>query len=166
MNSADWFAARGIVRTDGELMLVIPDCRQTTDYGCGRACVDAVAEFHGLRPPRSSPRWANAVQGMAPDTVAAALRSLGLAVLAGGPMEVATLKALVGAGWPVICPVTRSGVGHWVVVRGVWRGRVYFHCPSWGACSEPVATWESQWRDATDTGTPFVRWGVAAGPPG
>lgn len=160
----DWFRARGIVRTDGETMLEIPDCRQRDEHSCGVACVEAVAEFHGLRVPRNSPKWANSVQGTAPDTVAAALRSLGLSVLAGGPLEVGTLKALVAAGWPVLCPVTRAGHGHWVVVRGVSRGRVHFHDPTDGPASEPVASWEGQWADTTDTGQAFVRWGIAVGP--
>lgn len=160
----NWFARRGIPRTDGDVMLDIPPVLQRKDFDCGAACVAAVAEFHGLAA-RGVRGWACPVAGMAPDTMLAALRSLGLSVLAGGPLEVTTLRALTKEGWPVICPITRAAGGHWVVVRGVRRGRVHFHCPTHGASSEPVATWETQWCDSTETGTPFVRWGVAAGPP-
>jgi hypothetical protein len=64
-------------------------------------------------------RYANPVQGMAPDTLAAVLRSLGLRVLAGQMVGgIADLQHFTRLGCPVACPITESAGGHWVVVAG------------------------------------------------
>jgi ABC-type bacteriocin/lantibiotic exporter with double-glycine peptidase domain len=142
------------------MLLTIPDIRQATDYDCGAAAVDAVCRFHGLRA-RGPAKYANAVQGMAPSTVEAVLRSLGLTVW-GGPIltGVGGLAHLTRAGVPVLCPTGLRG-GHWVVVRGVGRGRVHFHCPVDGPSSLPRLSWESNWCDTSHTGEAFARWGIA-----
>ena len=141
-------------------MLMIPDVRQTTDYDCGAAAVDAVAEFHGQRRRSLSgiKHIANPVQGMAPETVEAVLRSIGLTVLS-GVMTVADLRHLTRTGRPVLCPVATGG-GHWVVVRGVTRCRVHYHCPTHGPSSLPILSWESQWHGETRHGHGFERWGI------
>lgn len=142
------------------MLLDIPDVRQASDYDCGAACLDAVAQFHGLRV-RGPARLANAVQGMSPDTVEAVLRALGLPVLS-GTMAVADLRHLTRTGRPVLCPVARAG-GHWVVVRGVARGKVHFHDPAAGPGAEREADWLAGWRDVARSGAEFARWGIGAG---
>lgn len=157
----DWFAARGIPRTEADAVILdIPDIRQAEDYDCGSAALDAVARFHGLRK-RGPVRLANPVQGMSPDTVEAVLRSLGLRVLS-GTMTLPDLQSLTRSGRPVLCPVTtQGGGGHWVVVRGVARRTVYTHCPLFGRLSVRAADWLAGWRDATRAGHEFDRWGIA-----
>lgn len=137
-------------------MLTIPDIRQREDYDCGAAALDAVASYWGLRA-RGPAKLANAVHGMAPDTVEAVLRALGLSVLS-GEMTVADLRHLTREGRPVLCPVAVRG-GHWVVVRGVERGRVHVHCPIEGPAAWRLADWEAGWADST-RGREFVRWGI------
>lgn len=139
------------------MLLDIPDIRQQADYDCGAAALDAVLSFHGLRV-RGPVRLANAVQGMSPDTVEAVLRSVGLAVLS-GTMTVGDLRHLTRAGRPVLCPVSAGG-GHWVVVRGVARGRVHFHCPTRGPVHTPELHWVAEWVDTSRSGQTFSHWGI------
>lgn len=138
-------------------MLTIPAILQATDYDCGAAALDAVAEFWGLRK-RGPVRLANPIQGMAPDAVEAVLRSLGLSVLS-GTMTVGDLRHLTATGRPVLCPVALAG-GHWVVVRGVARGSVHFHCPTTGPSKMREAEWLVDWRDNSRSGHWFDRWGI------
>ena len=157
----DWFQARGIHRTEGETVLLsLPDIRQTESYDCGAAAIDTVLRFHGSRA-----RWdrtlANPVQGMAPDMIEAVLRSLGFELIT-GPMMVADLKYFTRSWRPVVCPCSDWG-GHWVVVRGVERGRVHFHCPLRGAVSAGEMEWRERWADQSRNGVTFDRWGIAVG---
>lgn len=139
------------------MLLDIPDVRQREDFDCGAAALDAVARFYGLRE-RGPVRLANAVQGMSPDTVEAWLRAVGFGVLS-GTMTVADLAHLTKTGRPVLCPVARGG-GHWVVVRGVFRNRVHFHCPTHGPDVAHEFDWVPAWRDETRAGHDYRHWGI------
>lgn len=141
-------------------MLSIPDVRQREDYSCGDAAIDAALAALGLRR-KPGTRLANAIQGTAPDTVAAALRACGARVSAGEVLTgIEGLRHYGAAGLPVLCPVALYG-GHWVCVRGVCRGRVHFHCPLIGADSRRAADWLSIWTDrASETGHEFTHWGI------
>lgn len=148
-------------------MLTLPDVRQADDYDCGWAAVDAVAQYWGKRT-RGPAKLANRVQGMQPDTVEAVLRSLGFSVLS-GTMYVGLLRELTAAGNPVLCPITLATeggpVGHWVVVRGVARGRVHYHCPAAGPKATSYTKWVDAWRDSHRV-SQFDRWGVCPMPVG
>lgn len=78
-----------------------------------------------------------------------------------GTMTVDDLRHLTRTKRPVVCPVTLpDGNGHWVVVRGVLRGRVHIHCPIFGPHAQPVAAWLSRWYDSTSKGHEYDRWGI------
>jgi hypothetical protein len=144
-------------------LIEIPDVRQRSDYGCGDAAVDAALGALGISRKRGT-RLSNPVQGIAPDTVAAVLRAAGCVVLAGPmPGTVGDLKHFTASGCPVLCPVANHG-GHWVVVRGVQRGRVYYHCPLDGPLSRPGGEWLAHWHDTSaEGGHAFACWGVVVG---
>jgi ABC-type bacteriocin/lantibiotic exporter with double-glycine peptidase domain len=73
------------------------------------------------------------------------------------------LRALTRVDVPVICAVRDDdGGGHWVVVRGVERGRVYFHCPLKGPRSRPEDEWVANWHDVGMLGDRFESYGIAA----
>lgn len=156
-----WHQRRGLIAREVEMvMLSIPDVRQGDGHSCGDAAIDAALAALGLRR-RPGTKLANAIQGLAPDTVAAVLRASGATVLA-GPMVsgIEALRHFTAAGCPVLCPIAERG-GHWVVVRGVGRGRVHFHCPIDGPDSRRAAEWLDVWHDsASETGHGFARWGV------
>jgi hypothetical protein len=161
----NWFEARGIRRVEEVAeMIEVPDIRQREDYGCGDAAIDSALGSLGLRR-KPGTRIANPVQGVAPDTVAAVLRASGARVQAGEVLTgVEGLRHFTAAGLPVLCPVALYG-GHWVCVRGVYRGRVHFHCPLVGPDSRRAADWLALWTDrASETGHGFDRWGIVCAP--
>lgn len=144
------------------MLLTIPDIRQREDFDCGSAAVDSLCAFYG--PRRRTPvKLANRIDGMSPDTVSAVLRALGFRVLA-GPMVggLADLQHYTRAGLPVLCPITVDAGGHWVVVRGVERGRVYLHDPTHGPRSVRAQAWLGGWRDTSASGHEFDQWGIVA----
>jgi ABC-type bacteriocin/lantibiotic exporter with double-glycine peptidase domain len=161
MAAADWFARRAIPRAEEDaVFLTLPDVRMRDSFDCGAACVEAAAAFWGVRCRPA--RLANPAQGMAPDTVEAVLRSIGLAVLS-GTMAAADLRHLTRTGRPVLCPTGLYG-GHWVVVAGVARGRVHYHDPAAGPARLGLAAWDAAWGDTSRSGQAFARWGIACGP--
>lgn len=141
------------------MLLDIPDVRQAHDYDCGAAVIDAVSIYFARRRGTLF-ELANPVQGMAPDTVEAVLRSVGFSVLS-GTMTPEDLKHFCNTGRPVLCPVSTHG-GHWVVVRGViGLGLVFIHCPIDGRLQLSADEWAGVWRDVSRSGQLFERWGIA-----
>lgn len=144
-------------------MLTIPDVRQRTDWSCGAACLAALFRFH----KRPAPGWVallpNPDRGTSPDVMEAALHAgFGRPPLRGA-LDLADLRHLAATGRPVLCAVTWGGTGHWVVCRGVARGRVGYHCPTDGPGSMRAAEWLAGWRDEVDT-SPYQRFGLAGWP--
>jgi hypothetical protein len=157
----NWFRARGIPRTDPDAMiLALPDVRQPDDHSCGPAAVACVDRFFG-RSVMVLP-LANPVQGCSPDVVEGEFRRRTWGVVS-GTMRVDDLKHLTATGRPVLCPVSLLG-GHWVVVAGVERNRVHYHCPLNGRESVPVKRWYEIWTDETVKGHPYRHWGICAWP--
>jgi predicted double-glycine peptidase len=143
--------------------LTIPDVRQRDDYSCGAACLAALLSFHGIRPARWVREIANPVQGTATDTVEAVLwRSLGC--VARGTMTLHDLAHYVRTRRPVVCPISLTTGGHWVVVSGVTSRRVYYHCPLDGLEWMTRARWLACWRDWTPDGSEYPRFGLVGWP--
>jgi hypothetical protein len=78
-----------------------------------------------------------------------------------GQMTVDVLKAVTGMGIPIGCLIQSEGCGHWVGVRGVQRGRVYYMDPDDGNRSLPIAEWEAVWFDRDHHGTEYRNHGLA-----
>lgn len=140
-------------------MIDLPDVRQRKDFDCGHAAVACVADLFGVRRP---PDLSNGIDGTDPNTIEALLRRAGFNVCAGA-MTVSDLKHFTNRGAPVVCPVSLPDVGgHWVVVAGVERLTVYYHCPDAGPRSMRAALWTPCWADETRAGRPYKTWGIAA----
>jgi ABC-type bacteriocin/lantibiotic exporter with double-glycine peptidase domain len=157
----NWFTDRGIVRTEPEYVIQIPDVRQQDDFDCGAAVVRAVLRLYDKRPPHAVDALANPVQGLAPDTVEAVFRAAGLPVLAGN-LTLDDLRHFTRLGRPVVCPTAIDG-GHWVAVAGVGRSRVHYHDPLRGPRSMAFPQWLESWRGSTRYGHHYDAFGIVVG---
>ncbi len=136
-----------------------PDIRQRDTDDCGEAARDCVLRFLGVRG--AARQIATATDGTHPSTMEAAFRLAGVLVQS-GTMSVADLQHHTTQGRPVVCPVALHG-GHWVTIRGVARGFVYFQCSVDGRLQLKLAAWLDIWRDSTRAGHDFDAWGIAVG---
>jgi ABC-type bacteriocin/lantibiotic exporter with double-glycine peptidase domain len=143
-----------------EMLLDLPDVRQTADHACGSAVIECVRRFWRVKEKPAD--LSNEIQGLSPDTLAAVLRAMGCRVRAGEMLgDIADLQHYTKLGMPVCCPITVAAGGHWVVVRGVARRKVWYQCPTWGPSSLPLASWLDCWRDVSaESLASFDRWGV------
>lgn len=142
-----------------DVLLTIPDVRQSTSHDCGAAALSAVLQYHGLPAARWLKKLSNPIQGMAPDTIEAVLWEA-FGRVTRGTMTVADLRHFANTRRPVLCPVTfEDGEGHWVVVRGVAYGQIHYHCPQDGPDSVSVNTWNAIWHDSTP-GSVYQAFGV------
>lgn len=154
-----WRLSHGLPACEGVTvpLLDLPDTRQRAEFDCGAAvfrCVTRYWEGRG-RKIKSDP-----LHGTPVDQLEPAFRAAGYNVLS-GEMDASTLRSLTSQGWPVCCLIQSDGVGHWVVVRGVQRGRVYLMDPTDGLKSLAVGEWEAVWHDADRRGTVYRRHGLA-----
>ncbi len=143
------------------MILDVPDVRQRHDFDCGAACLETVFRFHGLPKPRWVSALATPIDGMSPETVRAVASAVFGSVVS-GHLTVGLLDGFVRDGKPVIAHATfADGIEHWVVVVGVTRARVHFHCPTDGRDSLSLADWDAVWRD---DGGRYRRYGVTGWP--
>lgn len=146
------------------MILDTPEFRQGDDWDCGAAFLEILFGFHGVTRPRWVKKLANPVEGMQPDTIAAAIWAVFDRPAIYGPMTIPILRGFLADGKPVGCPVIFPGddEGHWVCVRGIERGRVHLQDPSRGRISRTFADWLAMWKDAE--GSVYQQWGVTGWP--
>lgn len=156
-----WRGSRGLNVCEQGVMasaIDIPDIRQRDEHDCGDAVLRAVCEYHAVRRP---PRLAIPIDGTSPDALEAELWRSGLCVIA-GVMDVDDLRYHTRRSRPVICCITTAGgVGHWVIVSGVLRGRVHYHCPIDGPQTMTIEQYQAVWSDTTRRGVIYPQWGIA-----
>ena len=152
-----WHEARFIQREGHDMLLSLPDIRQNSSFDCGEAAVRTILAFHGIK---AAVRLATTSHGTDPTQIEAAFRNIGMGVAA-GEMTVADLAHFCNAGRPVVCLVHWKGAAdsHYVCVRGVSRGWVYFHDVESGVGKCPVKEFESQWKADGRIGR-YRRWGL------
>lgn len=153
-----WHASRFITREAADMLLSLPDVRQTAGHDCGEAAVKCVLEFHGIK---AAVRLATPSHGTDPTQIEAALRNIGCGVTA-GEMTVDDLKHFADCGRPVIALVhwPEGQDSHYVICRGVSRGTVYFHDPIDGPSKCGVKDFEAAWKASGRVGA-YRRWGIA-----
>ena len=141
-----------------EMLLSLPDVRQTAGHDCGEAAVKCVLEFHGIK---AAVRLATPSHGTDPTQIEAALRNIGCGVMA-GEMTVDDLRHFADCGRPVIALVhwPEGQDSHWIVIRGVSRGTVYFHDPIDGPSKCGARDFEAAWKASGRVGA-YRRWGIA-----
>ncbi len=144
-------------------LLALPDLRMESDFDCGETALRVVVAFHRVVVPAvrvSLPR-----DGIDPLGLERAFRRLHFQVTS-GEMTVADLRHFCQDRPPVVLVHWPDAPdSHWVVVRGVSRGHVYYHDTDTGPGRLPLAEWDAAWG-ASDGRLPtgFRRWGICAWP--
>lgn len=138
-------------------LLDLPVVLQRTAYTCGAAVFACVTHYWELKKRRIK---ADPWNGKHPMELEPDFREVGYCTFS-GMMSLDHLRAVTAAGTPVCCLIQSEGCGHWVVVRGVLRGRVHVMDPADGLRAIPVGEWEGVWVDTDRRGTVFRRHGLA-----
>ncbi len=149
-------------------LLDTPDCRQRDSFSCGVTAVETVLRFDGLPVGRWIKQLASPIVGTTAETVVALIHGAYAGDVLAGAMSVPLLKFLTAQGRPVLALVTDPATdgGHWVVVRGIFRGRVHVHCPTNGRESHRAAEFDKNWYLSDFAGGWVLRrYGVVALPP-
>lgn len=146
----------------------VPVTKQDTKYTCGAAALQAVLAAYGL--PRREALLAcwlgsDPKEGTRPSALVGLCRELGLPHEERHDATVEDLAHVTGQGVPLLCCVQMHGGGHWVAVRDVADGQVHFMDPVEGHRSLPAEEWDRIWQDTDADGKPYVRYGLAIGPP-
>lgn len=129
---------------------------QSTGWDCGPACMATVLRYYGKPVPRSN--WPTSpIDGTHPFSILPILNRSGLRVLAGStPIE--SLTAHVRNLRPAICLVQYTSESHYVVVKGVFRGCVWYFCPVRGICKEKTEDFLSGWWSDGELPKQYHQW--------
>ena len=154
----------------------MPDTRQSTEYSCGAAAMQAVLGYRGRDIGEEDIREmlnTNEVSGTYPDDIIRVAKALGLQAEYKENMSMADLENYVAEGIPVIvdCQAWRSvsqyneswadtwNNGHWLVVIGIDENNVTLEDPyilgdrGFMSREEFLARWHNvRGLDETDTG--------------
>lgn len=154
----------------------MPDTRQSTEYSCGAAAMQAVLGYWGRDIGEEDVREmlnTNEVSGTYPDDIIRVAKALGLKAEYKENMSMADLENYVAEGIPVIvdCQAWRSvsqyneswadtwNNGHWLVVIGIDENNVTLEDPyilgdrGFMSREEFLARWHNvRGLDETDTG--------------
>ena len=154
----------------------MPDTRQSTEYSCGAAAMQAVLGYWGRDIGEEDVREmlnTNEVSGTYPDDIIRVAKALGLQAEYKENMSMADLENYVAEGIPVIvdCQAWRSvsqyneswadtwNNGHWLVVIGIDENNVTLEDPyilgdrGFMSREEFLARWHNvRGLDETDTG--------------
>lgn len=146
-------------------MLDVPVLLQTDEYRCGPVSLEMVLSYDGIPAAKWVRQLANPLTGLEPSTLVAVLTSAYAERTLHGTMTVPLLKSLTQQNRPVIALVTDAEVGgHWVVVKGVFRGKVYLNCPTNGAESLPEKDFVDAWRWGSKSEGLLLRFGAVGFP--
>ena len=153
-----WHASRFISREAADMLLSLPDVRQTSGHTCGDAASLCALAFHGVSAVF---RLANKQQGADPVSIESKFRQIKMKVVA-GEMTVDDLRYYCNSGRPVICLVhwPDGQDSHYVCVAGVSRGHVHFQDPESGPGKCSIADFDSAWWANGRIGD-YCRWGIA-----
>jgi len=140
-----------------------PDVRQRGGSDCGVAALKAGLRYWGLRAS-----WAelslgvghSEMDGTDPRALEGYVRRAGLCALAGS-MGLEELAHFARLGRPVICLVTRRGVGHYVTSLGTRRGMVVYHDPAQGVLRRQHGDFLGDWADWDRLGGLYKNYGLA-----
>lgn len=139
------------------MLLALPDLRQSAGHDCGEVALRCVLSFYGIK---AAVRLATPERGTAPEQLENAMKSIGLRVVS-GEMNIGDLKHFCDTKRPVLAVVhwPNEEDSHWLAVRGVSRGKVYYQDPAEGQCKKSIKEFLSSWNAGGRVG-PYKTWGV------
>jgi predicted double-glycine peptidase len=168
-------------------LLAVPDTRQSTDYSCGAAALQAVLAYYGqeVREDRLMHQLAcDPQQGTHPEALLRVARSYGLKAELREGMRLEDLEGLLREGVPtLVCAQAWRGQsqppwredwedGHYMVVIGLDEKRVYLEDPSLLGSRGYIERDEfvERWHDVEANGKRYhqaglVVWGRPQPPP-
>lgn len=150
-----------------DMVLDLPIILQRDDFSCGSVSIEISLRYDGLSPGRWIRRMPSPINGLNVDAMTSAMHAAYTGRILSGVMDTYLLRHLADRSRPVICLITDPGLGggHWLVSRGVSRGRVYASCPTNGAVSYRIAEFEKRWSLSCPTGKwTLPRFGVCGLP--
>lgn len=138
-----WLEGREEHIPAGAIKVRLPHVRQQQEYSCGAAALRAVATYFGadLGSEEEYIRrlGTDEEDGTRPQEIVRGARHLGLRAMTRDWMTVRELRSLLDKGIPIVVPVQAYGEkgtywvdnssGHYVVVVGYGKGRLYFVDP-------------------------------------
>lgn len=141
----------------------LPNVLQSRDFDCATAAWRTVYQYHHGRNARILD-LSHPIHGTDPATLEAVIRRDANWHVRSGETMLADLRYYAESWRPSICLVTPPGSdSHYVVVGGLYRGRVYFQCPSEGWCAVKESEFEAMWRGLGKY-KDFERWSLTAWP--
>jgi ABC-type bacteriocin/lantibiotic exporter with double-glycine peptidase domain len=155
---SDWHRSRFIERTEEAFMLLsLPPVIQAGEFDCGDAAARVVLQYHGIK---ATARMATPERGTSPEQIEAAFKRIGMKVVS-GEMSIADLRHFCDTLRPVITVIHWPGEAdsHYVCVRGVSRGWVYYHDVADGPGKKNVVEFLTAWRAAGRAGV-YRQWGI------
>jgi ABC-type bacteriocin/lantibiotic exporter with double-glycine peptidase domain len=144
---SDWHRSRFIKRTEESTVLLgLPPLIQSGEHDCGDTAARVVLQYHGIK---ANVRMATPERGTSPEQIEAAFKRIGMKVVS-GEMGVADLRHFCDTLRPVICVVhwPDAADSHYLVIRGVSRGMIYFHDVADGPGRKNIAEFLTAWRAA------------------
>jgi ABC-type bacteriocin/lantibiotic exporter with double-glycine peptidase domain len=140
----------------------LPDIRQQSGYDCGLAACRIVSRLFRRRwgPDLTARLGTSPMDGTDPRAIESTLRHVGWGVIA-GEMTIDDLRHHTALERPVICLITRGGIGHYVVVGGIDCGRIHVQCPADGPIITSSSKFIAAWQDVDRLGAIYHQFALA-----
>ncbi len=173
----DWeeFSKEAVDKAISGFVKSVPDIRQETDYSCGQAtlasvlcgfdkCVSEEKLREDMKP--------NPAKGTAPQEIEQKAKDEGYNTWSGS-MTIEDLKQFIEENKPIITPIQalcdpseyeKNDNGHYVVVTGYDKDKIYFQDPSEGYKSVSHTEFKKRWHDADTDGKIYNNFGIVVWP--
>jgi ABC-type bacteriocin/lantibiotic exporter with double-glycine peptidase domain len=145
------------------MLLDLPDARYEgqLDYGCGLTSARCVLQFFGKSLSYSDRLNPCPTNGVSPKQLVDCLTLAGLRC-AVGTWDIQAIRRL---GYPMILFINaEGGDDHYVVARGLERGKVHYFDPDCGLVSKKVEDFVARWHSIDRRGNKLVQGGIAVMP--
>jgi len=150
----------------------VPDQRQDNSYSCGVAALQSVLGRYGIQVAESDltkELGTSPEKGTSPQQMLKVLRGRRLRCEDMTEMKLPKMYRSLLLGYPILAPIQAYGTeeefdhresGHWVVVTGVSKEIVTLQDPSHGPRKVPIREFLRRWRDRSDDGKEYHRYGI------